>query len=314
VQHGSGVKMPGFQNHAGINLTSAKMQLVEVNYSDEEFIVENADEEYFSEFLDLNAKETKVLATLQGAFDELVMRRPLKSKLVSFTLPNSLFHVVRLPYENTLVQDDMLEEFKWELSNLFPKSSREEMVVQSIKVEDNKKTFSSAIVVATYRKYLKLLNNFCLKNGLKLKYVDNVHIASDRLISLGNSPSDREVILSVYIAGEALSVTFLFRGKPIYFDIVQLSNAGEILTRLSEELEAGKSIKINPASISKAFISGDNIPDSLLEKAAKSLSIDFIRFNPFEELKVNPDLFESRAFTEKANSFSPAAAIAFRLV
>ncbi|MGE5350544.1 MAG: hypothetical protein ACM3P0_00570 [Acidobacteriota bacterium] len=306
--------MPGFQNHAGINLTNAKMQLVEVNYSDEEFIIENADEEYFSEFLDLNAREPRVMATLQGAFDELVMRRPLKSKMVSFTLPNSLFHVVRLPYENTLVQADMLEEFKWELSTLFPKSSREEMVVQSIKVDDNKKTSSSAIVVATYRKYLKLLNNFCLKNGLKLKFVDNAHIASDRIISLNTSFTDREVVLSVYIAGESLSVTFLFKGKPIYFNIIPVLNAGEILPRLSEELEAGKAMKINPASISRAYIAGDNIADSLLERAGKALNIDFNRFNPFEEIKVNPEVFESRAFTERANSFSPAAGIAFRLV
>ncbi|MGE5430195.1 MAG: hypothetical protein ACM3QX_03925 [Syntrophomonadaceae bacterium] len=306
--------MPGFQNHAGINLTNAKMQLVEVNYSDEEFLIENADEEFFSEFLDLNAKETKVLSTLQSAFDELVMRRPLKSKLVSFTLPNSLFHVVRLPFENTLVQTDMLEEFKWELSALFPKSSREEMLVQSIKVDDNKKTSSSAIVVATYKKYLKLLNSFCLKNGLKLKFVDNAHMASDRIISMSQSFGDREVVLSVYAGGESLSVAFLFKGKPIYFNISTVSNAGEILPRISEELEAGKALKINPASISRAFIAGDNISDSLLERAAKTLNIDFSRFNPFEEIKVNPELFESRALTERANSFSPAAGIAFRLV
>lgn len=306
--------MPGFQNHAGINLTNAKMQLVEVNYSDEEFIIENADEEFFSEFLDLNAKETKVMATLQSAFDELVMRRPLKSKLVSFTLPNSLFHVVKLPFENTLVQADMLEEFKWELSTLYPKSSREEMVVQSIKIDDNKKTSSSAIVVATYRKYIKLLNNFCMKNGLKLKFVDNAHIASDRVISLSSSFSDREIVLSVYVGGENLSVTFLFKGRPIYFNIVPVANAGEILPRISEELVAGKAMKINPASISRAFIAGDNIPDSLLERAAKILNMDFSRFNPFDEIKVNPELFESRALTERANSFSPAAGIAFRLV
>jgi len=306
--------MPGFQNHAGINITTSKMQLVEVNYSGEEFIIENADEEYFSEFLDLNAKETKVISTLQSAFDELLMRRPLNSKLVSFTLPHSLFHVVRLPYDNTLVHGDMIEEFKWELSALFPKPSKDEMVVQSIKVEDNKKTSSSAIVVATYKKYLKLLNNFCQKNGLRLKFVDNVHMASDRIISISNTFSEKEIILSVYVTGEHLSVTFLFKGKPIYFDVVPLANAGEILPRLSEELESGKSMKINPASVSKAFIAGDSISDSLIEKARKTLNIDFSRFNPFEELKVNPELFESRQFSERSNSFAPAAGIAFRLV
>ncbi|HEX2868361.1 MAG TPA: hypothetical protein VHO03_15045 [Ignavibacteriales bacterium] len=306
--------MPGFQNHAGINLTPAKMQLVEVNYADEEFVVENADEEYFSEFLDLNAKETKVMATLQSAFDEILMRRPLKSKLASFTLPDSLFHVVRLPYENTLVQADMTEEFRWELLQLFPKSSREEMAIQSIKVEDNKKNASSAIVVATYRKYLKLLNNFCLKNGMKLKFVDNAHIASDRIISLSNSFSDREVVLSLYAAGETLSTAFLFKGKPIYFNIVPLANAGEILPRISEELERGKSLKINPQSISQAFITGENITDSLLERAGKTLNLEFSRVNPFEEIRVNPEIFESHIFTEKAGTFSSAAGIAFRLV
>lgn len=306
--------MPMFQNHAGINITNSKMQLVEVNYSGEEFTIENVDEEYFNEFLDLNAKETKVISILQNAFDEMVMRRPLKSKLVSFTLPHDFFHVVKLPFDSTLVQSDLLEHFKWELSVLYPKISEDEIVAQNIEVESQNNKGKAAIVISTFRKYLKLLNNFCLQNELKLKYIDNVHIASDRVISLINCFTEQEVVLSVYITGSHLSLIFLLNGKPIHFKVIPIANASEIIPRLAEEINVSRELNIDPGFISRSFIAGDNISDSMIEKAKEKLNINFSRFNPFEEIKVNPELFELKAFTERSNSFSSAAGIAYRLV
>lgn len=305
---------PMFENHTGINITSSKLQLVEVNYSEEEFTIENADEEYFKDFLDFDARETKILSILQDAFDELIMRKPINSKFVSFTLPHEFFRIVELPYEKTLIQNDLIEQFKWELSVLYPRLSADEMIIQYINVDDiDHENADKAIVVAAFRRYLKLLNNFCKQNELKLKFIDNVHAAADRLITSQTSVPD-DLILSVYITGNYLSVSFLQNGKPLYFNVIPLLNAGEIIPRLTEELKGEKNYKFCKRFISKAYISGENVSDSLLSRTRDALDINFIRFNPFHELKASPLLYNSKAFTERASSFAAAAGIAFRLV
>lgn len=304
-----------FQNHAGISLSQSKLQLVEVVYDGEEFTLNNADEEYFDEFLKLDEKETRVLANIQSAFDELIMRTPLQSRYVSFTLPHEFFRVVQLPFDNSLTQHDLHEQFKWELSLLYPGISADELLVQHVQIDDCKKdTPDRAIVVATFRKYLRLLKNFAAQNNLKLKYVDNPHIASDRLIMLDESISKGELILSVYVTGTNLSVAFIIDGSPVYFRIIPVTQAGNIIPALSAELASIKDPDLNQKFISRAYMSGDNISESLLEKAKQALRISFNRINPFEKIDVNPELYNKKAFSERPNSFSPAAAIAYRIV
>jgi hypothetical protein len=45
----------------------------------------------------------------------------------------------------------------------------------------------------------------------------------------------------------------------------------------------------------------------------KVLGLDFILFNPFDKIRPIPDLYESKLYLEKYNSFASAAGIAFRI-
>ncbi|MGE5680649.1 MAG: type IV pilus biogenesis protein PilM [Bacillota bacterium] len=307
--------MPGFQNHLGINITSTRLQLVEINYSGEEFTLESIDEEYFSELLDLNGKETKILTLLQTAFNEIIMRKPIKSRLVSFTLPHECFLTVRLPYENSLIQSDLIEEFKWELRVLFPKLQSEELIVQFIKVDDLEKSSSNtAVVIATFRKYLKILTTFCIQNGLKLKYIDNAHFASDNIIALNDCCPADEYILSLYTGTNSLSFAVLYNNRPIYFNILPAKNSGEVIARINEELNENKHIKLSSEKISKVFIAGENISEMLLEKLKESSGLSPDKINPFEEISIHPGMFANKLFTERATNFTAAAGIAYRMV
>ncbi|MGE5362880.1 MAG: hypothetical protein ACM3SM_02035 [Bacteroidota bacterium] len=304
-----------FQNHIGVNISSSKLQLVEVLYNGDDFVLENVDEEYFDEFLRFDQKETRITTLLQNAFNELSMRQTFKSKNISFTLPHEFFKTVMLPFDNTLTSHDLTEQFKWELSMLYPETSSEELVIQHIQVEDCRNAApDNAIIIGLYRKYLRILKNFSDQNNLTLKYVDNLHIASDRLITLDESISENELVLSVYVAGNLMSVSFLYNYNPVYFRVIHIEQAGEILSRLTHELASIKNPDLDQKFITKAFISGDNIPDSLIEKAGVSLKMPFHRPNPFEKIRINPDLFSRKIITEKPYSFSPAAAIAYRVV
>lgn len=304
--------MRSFHNHTGINLTRAKMQLVEINFTGDEFVLENVDEDYFGEFLNFDDKETRIVNFLQSTFNEIIMRKPLKSRYVSFTLPHEFFYSVQLPFEHTLMHQDLIDHFHWELSVLYPEVLSDDLAVQYAQIERINNTTLKALVFAIPKRFLRMLNNFCTQNNLKLKYVDNLHIASDNIIAFDHSIIENDIVLSLYVSPEYYSVNIVQNSRPLYFNMTKLENAGEVFPKLKKELKKKDFEAIG--GISKSFISGENVPDSFLQRAKEELQLNFERLNPFDKLKINSDLSGKKFLAERAYSFSSAAGIAFRIV
>ena len=96
--------MTGFENHVGITITNSKIQLVEIIFNNNRFYLNNVDEAYFNEPVNFDDdKETKISSRIQGAFNEILIKKPLESKSVSFALPFELFNSLQVPYDNTLL-------------------------------------------------------------------------------------------------------------------------------------------------------------------------------------------------------------------
>lgn len=307
--------MTGFDNHAGFNISSSKLQVVEVSHENDVFKLVNIDEAYFNDPINLEKdKDTKISALLQGAFDELLIKKSLKATSISFTLPFELFHVMQVPYDNTLLYQDMIEEFRWEYSILYPFLSTKNLVIQYYEIEKNSfNIMPSSIVFGVQRKYLQMLHTFCEKNGLKLKFVDNLHIAAERALSVCNALIYKGLTLSVYFNNKFLSILYAFNGKPISFKVIPLIDASEIMEHLIRETKPTPSLKVERNQIEAAFICGDEISGSVVETLNKTLGLNFILFNPFDKIKPSPALYDNKLYLEKYNSFSSAAGIAFRL-
>ena len=307
--------MPGFDNHIGFNISSSKLQAVEVNYLADQFKLVNVDEAYFNDPINFESdKETKILALMQGAYDELLIKKNINSTSASFTLPFELFHLMQMPYDTTLLYQDLLDEFKWELSVIYPFISTKNLVLQYFEIDKGPfNETSSALVFALQRKYLQMLDSFCKKNNLKLKFVDNLHIAAERSLSVSNAIVYKGLTLSVYFNNKFLSLFFAFNGKPLYFKVIPLNDASEITDHLIKETSHSSILNIERSQIEAAFISGDEISVAVVQTLKKVLGLDFIPFNPFDKIRPVPDLYESKLYLEKYNSFSSAAGIAFRI-
>ena len=307
--------MAGFENQVGFTISNSKLQLTEVVYTEGRFILNNIDEAYFNETLNFEKdKETKISALLQAAFNELLIKKPLQSTSVSFALPFELFYVVQIPYDNTLLHQDLIEEFKWEFSVLYPYLSTSDFVIQYFEVEKNNLIDqSSVIVIAIARKYLQLINNFCINNNLKLKFIDNVHVASERALMLNYVSASRGLAMSVYLANKYFSLIFSIDGKPISFKVIPLNDAAEIPSRLIMETSPQKTFNISRNLIDNAYITGEEISESIIQTLNNALEIEFKYFNPFDKIKPDPNLFGNKYYAEKFNSFAPSAGIAYRL-
>ncbi len=307
--------MAGFENHIGFNISSSKLQVVEVNYVSDQFKLVNVDETYFNDPIDFeNDKETKISALLQGAFDELLIKKNFNSNSASFTLPFELFHTMQMPYDTTLLYQDLLDEFKWELSVIYPYISTKNLVLQYFEIDKGPfNETSSALVFAVQRRYLQMLDGFCKKNNLKLKFIDNLHIAAERSLSVSNAIVYKGLTLSVYFNNKFLSLFYAFNGKPLYFKVIPLNDAGQITEHLIKETSQSSILNVQRLQIEAAFISGDEISTAIIQTLKKVLGLDFIPFNPFDKIRPVPDLYESKLYLEKYNSFSSAAGIAFRI-
>ncbi len=307
--------MTGFENHAGFTLSSSRLQVVEIVNKDDQFILDNVDEAFLNESLNLELdKETKISALLQGAFDEILIRTSLKSSTASFSLPPELFKVVQLPYDNTLLHQDLIEEFRWELSLIYPDINPSDQVIQYIEIEKNRFIEqNTSIIISLSRKYVKLIKEFCERNRLKLKFIDNVHLASERALTATNPVSEKGLTLSVFLSGKHLSVIFSYQGRPVYFKVYYLHNATDIVKHIAAELESDRHPNINRQMLESAYISGEELSTSMVETLREKLDIPFVNFNPFAKIKPNPKLFGNRYFSEKFNSFSPSAGLAIRL-
>jgi len=220
---------------------------------------------------------------------------------------------MQVPYDNSLLHKDLIEEFRWEFSVLYPYVPTNDLVIQYIEIERNRTLpQNTAIAIAIKRKYLKLIREFCIQNKLELRFIDNSHFASERVLALNNLAS-KGLVLSVYINKNYLSIIFSLEGKPVKFKVIQLTNAGEIPAYILNEIKNEEGNPLNKEFINASFISGEDLSPSMVRTLQNSIGIEFIQFNPFEKIEPNPKLIENKLFSDKFNSFSPAAGIAFRI-
>jgi Tfp pilus assembly PilM family ATPase len=307
--------MAGLFIHAGLNVSGTKLQLVEVLGSPDGVRLDNLNEVVFAEPIDYKSdNETKILGQLQTAFDEFRLKKPVKSRTLSFSLPLELFYISQLPFDNTMLHRDNMEEFKWEFSVMYPFLIPEELILQYLEVEKNMIfTKNTALVYAIERKYLKMLEKFCEQNDLKLGYIDNAHLASEKALALSDSFIKRGLRLSIYVSDKKLSIILSLDGKTISQKVHNLGNQNNIRQIIEDDLSPTQSKNIKKGLVQAAYITGESVTDLLVKYLTEKTGITFITFNPFDKLTTTPKILESNLYSQKYNSFSSAAGIAYRI-
>ncbi len=299
--------------NAGINITSEKLQIVEVSCKDEKFIVENIEEEFFGEILDFSNKEAKLINILQSAFDEINLRSPIKAKDISFTLPPNKFRVFEIPFELSLAKKDLLRHIKWEFNMLFPHEDENSYIIREVKIVNNNLRLAPTLIILAVRKsYLTLLHKFCLRNKLNLKLVDHAHLAATNVFR-GFSAKSEELSFSLYLSDKSFSLVLLDKDYPIYFKNFTIDSAVQILDKLKKALNVINEIGIPMPAEKRGYIAGDNISDALLGQIKDELNLTFIKLNPFALVKTKSELEETEFFNRKYNSFAAPVGISFRL-
>lgn len=307
--------MTRYQNHAGFQVSSNKLQVVEVNNVNKQFVLENIDEEFYSDFFSFRDQETKFISVLQNTFNELTFRKPLTSNFISFTLPSTVFSFFDLPYDEGLTKKDFEEYINWELSVLMPGFSRNELAVQSIKLDNSRLRKGKNVIVSVIPKnVIQALSKFCLRNNLNLRYVDNEHFASNNLLHLQNKITTDSISLTLLIRENYFSLTLLEGSLPVYFTISKYKGMNELVFTLQKEIKRVFDNVNSDKNISNSFLFGDYFSEPVVEKIKSETGFMFEALDPFKNIKMSEGLAARKVRVKQPAQFSAAAGIAYRLV
>lgn len=298
-------------SYAGFSFTNVKLQITEITVKQNHFTISRIDEVYFNEEIVFSKdKETKISSLLQAAFEELSIKNPITSNSASFSLPQELFVTARLPIEKSLLHSDLLEEFSWQLSILHPYLNWNDYVISFYEVDEkNIEVNDIALVFALNRKYIKIINDFCARNNLKLKLIDHCHLSANNILNL-NLLSETNNHLSIYISHKSISVLVSMRGRPLYYEDIPIRSAYEVPSVIKNKLDELNQKELN---FSLAFLFGDSTSAGIAKTLTEVTGINFSLVNPFTQLKADSSIMTNKYCTETNHLFPTSTGVAARI-
>jgi hypothetical protein len=302
--------MTEFNTTAGIKITGSKMQLVELSIKSGSVVVKDLFEVFFNEKIDFHKdKETKISALLQGAFDEILLQRSFQDIYVSVCIPMNLSYSMQTPFEESLLYTDLIEEFRWQLSLLYPYVDAKELILQYYPVEKNEfLQENTAYVTAIPRSLSSVISQFSKDNSLNLRFIDSSHTASDKALVTNRDLSSERLVLSLMVEDKILSFIFYSNGEPFLFKTAVFNNASEIPDMVLNEIRGNNF----DSKINTAYITVDELSNAFIEKLSEKTAVNFIKFNPFSKLQLDPKVLDDKNYLLKNSSFSPAVGISIR--
>lgn len=303
--------MSVFVNQVGLCISEDRLQLVEIINNENKLFLENVDEEFFEESIDYKTKESKFIHILQNSFNEIVLRKPLQSSTVSFTLPHSFFKIFELPVDKNLTKNDLNEYISWELNKLFPYEKRNFYTYRKI-VSDSAAflSYRRIIVFAIPINILQRLHKFSMRNNLKLKLVDHPHTS---LYGFILKHLNSEVKLSLFIENMRISV-LLFSGNNIVFEShTAFENINEVASNINSIKDEIFNRDLITDKIDETFLFGNAVTKELKNSIQKSIDSEIKNIDPFNDLDINHDLEGNNFINEHASRFAQSTALILRI-
>lgn len=305
--------MSDMQKCAGLNITGSRLQFVEVEKELNQLLISNIGQSFISPPLNFeDLVEANIQNQLQTAFDEIKIRNPVTSTFASFTLPPELFITIQLPYDANLNQNEIREEFNWEISQLFPYISIDELAIKFYELGSNfLPGKNNALVVALNKKYLIQIKNFCSRNNLVPRLVDSSSIAANSFINKNTGIVKESITINIFGSRNSITLFINVSSKPGYVKVFLKQDSGIINSIINELLQERFKEVLNKPSIN-AVVSGEEVGTDSLSELQIATGLVFKKFNPFDVVRFKSEFHDHELSSEQFSSFTSATGIASR--
>ncbi len=305
--------MPLFENHVGVSLSLDKIRLVELVYSDNEFILENVDEEVFGERLVVSSILENFYNILQNSFKEILSRNTLKSKNISFSLDPEFFINFEIPFDNTLLKKDLAEHIKWEFKKLHPELNADDYLIQNIELKKGEELISNvAAVLCLNKKIVSGLQKLSQTYKLNLRFVDYSHTSSDVLLRFKKSLKGLSG-LSIYKSNNSFSLSILDDFKPIAMLKKRIQKNQLPMNVIKHTLNNLVGKRSGLSNFLYAYITGVNIHEDEIDRMNELFGLKFKLLNPFSDVTIGKNAQSKVELIENPTEYSSAVGIALRL-
>lgn len=298
-----------YSNQIGLNITEEKLQLIELVFENNEYLIENVDEEYFEELISENTKDGKFIFVLQNAFNQIILRKNINSTKISVSLPNSFFKFFSIPVDSNLSKESLKEHINWEFSKLFPTLNIKNFSIRHTlsNIEENK-IVRNAFVYAIETRILKLIHKFCARNNLLIKNIDNCHIASTALMQIQNKNSE---IFTFFIENKKISSILFKDDNLVYVKHLFYDNISDISHLLISVIQDIENQALSHTIIDYVYVTGNVISDKLINTLNKQTPYKISLIDPFTILKTKPTL-NNKIIEHNKTRFAPSLGMALR--
>lgn len=304
--------MDVFANQLGINITEEKLQLVEIAYKENIFVLENVEEEFFEEALTFETKETKFIHILQNAYNEITLRNSINTDKVSISLPLNFFKVFELPLDQNLKDNDLTEYIEWEFSQLFPALVKDDFSFQPYIIDKKESpSISKAIVYAISKPVLKVLHKFSVRNNLQLMSVDNAHLAATSFLQISNNSENQ---LSIFLDSRKVSIALLNGRQLLHYKQKEYKGILDIPKTVKHLYDEIVSRDLVSSAINNFFVSGNTVSQELINSLEMELNLTAKSITPFNQISVPQNFTNDKYLNGNSTKFSSAAGMAIRLV
>lgn len=297
-------------SHVGLTFNNVKLEAVEFCWNEGITSISKIDENYFDQEIDfISDKETKIISLLVSAFEELRLKTTITASSFSASLPQNLFVSAKLPIEHSLLHTDLIENFKWNLSILYPHLSFNNSIIQYFEVTGNRSNSGdTALVFSLDRKYLKIMKEFSEKIDLSLRFVDHCHLASSNLLRISANENLSHQV-SFYISPRILSLLITNKGKPIHYEDIPVKNINEVISIIRYKINELREKQFNYTEI---YFFGESSSQVISNLLSKSTDVNTNLVNPFTNFKVNSELLTNKFYTSLNHFFSASVGAAIR--
>lgn len=296
----------------GFNLTASRLQFVETEKVSDQFNVLSYGQTFITPTIAIDAfSEINLHTYLQSAFEEIKIRNTISCNSASFSLPPELFIIIHLPYDKNLTQNEIRDEFIWEVSQLYPFVAIENLAMKFYELGSGFLTGrNDALIVGLNKKFLVQIKNFCLQNNLIPKLIDCASISANSFINI-NYSDNQSTNIHLYNSRNTVTLFVNISSKPAYVKVLKKSSY-VAFKPVIDELSDLKFNKLKNDYSLSAIISGDELSDELLSELQETTCISFKQFNPFDFIRVNSEVQKNEIESGSLSSFTSAVGIASR--
>lgn len=301
------------QSCAGISLTSSKLQFIEIEKEADLFQVVNCGQTFFSPQINFELQDESIIRDqLQSAFDEIKIRHPISSENISFVLPPELFITHQLPYDSNLNHNEIRDEYMWELSELFPHISVNDLALKFYELDNTLLPGrNNALVVALNKKYLLMIKQFCQANKLNPKLVDNSSIAANTFLNTKFLNNINPVRINIFDSKNMITMFINVSSKPAFVKTFS-KHKKDYVSKMVRELSDDKIKNTLQNSRFEAIVSGEEPELEIVYELEKVVGSNLKKLNPFEVIKFKDGIHNNSLLTDNPSLFTSVVGIASR--